>query len=76
MAYLKVKDAPQFVRDTHSKAILNTDRSSLEEYYTERAIAKKKQLEEEKTVNRIGQLEQDMQEIKQLLYKLAANQEK
>jgi len=76
MAYLKVKEAPQYVRDTSSKAILNTDRSSLDEYYAQREIAKRKQNEMMKNSNRINQLEQDMQEIKQLLYKLAANQEK
>ena len=76
MTYLKVKEAPQYVRDTHSKAILNADRTSLEEYYNKREIAKKQQSEVIKSSNRVEKLEQDMQEIKQLLYKLAANQEK
>ena len=37
----RVRDHENLVRDMNSKAILNTDRKALEEYYKQREIAKK-----------------------------------
>ena len=34
-----------FVRDVHSKAILNTDRVGLQNYYTQRELYRKEQAE-------------------------------
>lgn len=59
-----------FVRDIHSKAILNTDRKGLNEYLMKKEIAKKQNVEAEETKNRLSAIEQDMQEIKQLLVEL------
>lgn len=59
------------VRDTHSKAILNNDRSALEEYLAKVEIAKKQNLEKEETKNRLQKLEEDMSEIKSLLLQIA-----
>jgi hypothetical protein len=70
MAYVKIKDK-NLVRDTHSKAILNTDKAGLEEYYTKRAIAKKQQHDQLESKQRIAKLEQDMSEIKDLLKQIA-----
>jgi uncharacterized protein (UPF0276 family) len=70
MAYVKIKDK-NLVRDTHSKAILNTDKAGLEQYYAKRAVAKQQQQEQYETKKRIAQLEQDMTEIKDLLKQIA-----
>lgn len=70
MAYVKIKDR-NMVRDTHSKAVLNTDKNGLNEYYTKREIARKKQREELETKQRLVQLENDMTEIKGLLKQIA-----
>ena len=72
MAYLKVKDHENLVRDTYSKAILNTDRKALEEYYSKVEFLKKQKAEEEETKMRIANLERNMEEIKNLLCDIAA----
>ena len=75
MPLVKIDDT-SFVRDIHSKAILNTDRNGLNEYYMKRELAKKQQLEKTEDKARSNKLEQDMQDIKQLLLQIAANQDK
>ena len=75
MALVQITDST-FVRDTHSKAILNTDRDGLNEYYMKRELAKKQQLEKAEDKARLNKLEDDVQEIKQLLMLIAANQDK
>lgn len=60
------------VRDTHSKALLNHNRSALYEYQQRKNILAKKQSEERETKERLAKLETDMQEIKQLLIDIAA----
>ena len=59
-----------YVRDIHSKAILNTDKKGLNEYLMKREIAKKQKSEQKETKNRLEKLEQDIQEIKELLLKM------
>lgn len=71
MAYVKIKENDKLIRDTHSKAILNTDKIALEQYYAKRAVAKQQQQEQYETKKRIAQLEQDMTEIKDLLKQIA-----
>lgn len=75
MSLVKVNDTP-FVRDIHSKAILNTDRNGLNEYYMKRELAKKQSEEKQQEKARLDKLENEMQEIKQLLQLIAANQDK
>ena len=70
MAYVKIKDK-NLVRDTHSKAVLNTDKAGLENYYAKREIARKQQKEQLETKQRLVQLENDMSEIKGLLKQIA-----
>lgn len=70
MKQVKIPDT-SFVRDIHSKAILNTDRKGLNEYLMKRDIAKKQQSEKIETKERLDKLEQDIQEIKELLLKLS-----
>lgn len=71
MAYVKIKDHDKLVRDIHSKAVLNTDKAALEQYYAKRMVAKKQQQEQLESKQRIAKLEQDMSEIKDLLKQIA-----
>ena len=61
----------KFVRDTLSKAVLNTDINSLEQY----KMARDKRVQEQNTlqncVTDINTLKDDMQEIKNLLLKIS-----
>jgi uncharacterized protein (UPF0276 family) len=76
MTYLKVRNHDNLVRDSHSKAVLNTDRAALEEYYAKLRIEKKQRIEQEQTKQRIATLEQDMSEIKDLLKIIAGSMRK
>ena len=69
--FAKVKDHDNLVRDMNSKAVLNTDRAGLQEYYQKRDVAKKEQSEKIETKQRIENIEKDMSEIKELLYEIA-----
>ena len=60
-----------YVRDIHSKAILNTDKKGLNEYLMKKEIAKKQKDEQNETKNRLEKLEQNIQEIKELLSKMS-----
>ena len=55
------------VRDIHSKALLNTDRAGLQDYYTKREIAKRQNSAQVETKQRLDTIESEMQEIKSLL---------
>jgi hypothetical protein len=70
MKQVKIPETP-YIRDIHSKAILNTDRKGLNEYLMKREIAKKQQNEQNETKGRLEKLEQDIQEIKELLLKMS-----
>ena len=69
--YAKVKDHDNLVRDMNSKAVLNTDRAGLQEYYQKRDSVKKEQYEKLETKQRIEKIEKDMSEIKELLREIA-----
>jgi hypothetical protein len=62
------------IRDIHSKAILNTDKAGLNDYLMKREIAKKQQLDQEQTKNRLTQIEDNMSEIKMLLHQLVSKE--
>lgn len=70
---VQVEDT-SFVRDIHSKAILNTDRIGLQNYYIQRDLYKKEQAEKLQTSNRLTQLEEDMSEIKTMLRQLVSKE--
>lgn len=72
MPYYQVKDHNNLVRDSSSKAILNTDIEGLREYYAKRDLAKKQKDEKEETKTRLAKLESDMQDIKNLLTEIAS----
>ena len=69
--YAKVKDHDNFIRDMNSKAVLNTDRTGLQDYYQKREIAKKEQFEKIETKQRLAKIEEEMSEIKDLLREIA-----
>lgn len=71
MTYVKIPET-KLIRDTHSKAVLNTDKRALEEYYIKREIAKKQQNEQSETKQKLEQLEKEMTEIKLLLREIAS----
>jgi len=65
--YAKVTDHNHLIRDMNSKAVLNTDRVGLQDYYLKRDSVKKEQSEKLETKQRIENIEKDMAEIKELL---------
>ena len=69
--YAKVKDHDNLVRDMNSKAVLNTDRVGLQDYYLKRDSVKKEQSEKLETKQRIEKIEKDMSDIKELLLEIA-----
>lgn len=68
--FAKVKDHENLVRDMNSKAILNTDRLALQEYYQKRELAKKELSEKTESKQRLDKIENEMSEIKDLLREL------
>jgi cell shape-determining protein MreC len=70
---VQVEDT-SFVRDIHSKAILNTDIVGLQNYYVQRDLYKKEQAEKIQASNRLTQLEEDMSEIKMMLRQLVSKE--
>ena len=71
MKQVQIPDT-SYVRDIHSKAILNTDKKGLNEYLMKKEIAKRKQSEENETKERLVKLELDIKEIKELLLKMSS----
>ena len=71
MSYVKVENQNHLVRDTSSGAILNTDRTGLQEYYRRKELAKKEIMDREETKQRLAKMEEEMQEIKTLLKEIA-----
>lgn len=60
---VKVKGQPELLRDTKTQAVINTDRTSLEEYKKRRDLARKSREE-------MDMLKNDVSEIKQMLLQL------
>lgn len=67
---VKIEGNTKLVRDLNSKAVLNTDRAALEEYYMKRELARKQQNQQNETKDRITNIENEMIEIKSLLKQL------
>jgi len=67
--HVRIEDTA-LIRDIHSKAILNTDKSGLSDYLMKREIAKKQQVEQIQTKDRLNKIENDMSDIKNLLVQL------
>ena len=71
MPLVQIKENKSYVRDTYSKALLNTDRAGLQEYYAKRELVKKEKEDKMETKERLVKLESDMQDIKRLLIEIA-----
>lgn len=67
---VKIKENQNFLRDTESKALLNTNKQELKEYYEEREIRLKQMKEKEHLENKVNKLEEDISEIKNILLEL------
>jgi len=67
MPMVQIKENPGLVRDTHSKALLNTDKRALNEYLIKAELARKQNAEKEESKMRLQNLEKEMSEIKSLL---------
>ena len=70
--FAKVKGHENLIRDMNSKAILNTDKVALQDYYHKRDLARKEQSDKMETKQRLENIETDMAEIKNLLHSLLA----
>lgn len=70
MSIVQIKDT-KLVRDIHSKAVLNTDRTALNDYHIKKEIAKKQCQDQVETKEKLAQLEQEMKEMKNLLIEIA-----
>ena len=68
--FAKVKDHDNLVRDMNSKAILNTDKLALQDYYQKRELIKKELSEKTESKQRLDKIENEMSEIKDLLREL------
>jgi cell shape-determining protein MreC len=67
---VRIEEEKHLVRDTTNRAILNTDRAGLENYLAQRQLAKQKMAEQEEMKNKVGKLEQDITDIKDMLREL------
>lgn len=72
MTLVRIKDNPKLIRDTYSKAVLNTDKESLQGYYAQVELAKKAKAEKLETQMRLEKLEKNMDEIRSLLAEIAS----
>lgn len=68
--YVQIKENKDLIRDTESRALLNTNRGELEAYYAERDIKIKELQEKQALENKVDKLEQDISDIKSLLQQL------
>lgn len=66
MQYRKVQDHDNLVRDTHSKAVINTDRAALENH-------RRKQNRINRLEQRQNKIESDLDEIKSMISVLINN---
>lgn len=73
--FVKIENT-EYVRDMSTQAVLNTDRDGLQQFQNTRKRLLAQKNEQQDTRTRLQKLEEDMQEIKQLLLQIAANQDK
>ena len=62
-----VKDEPDFARDPESGAILNINRSEIQNAREQKRLRQMKRLEEQKLKAKVDKLENDISDIKSLL---------
>jgi len=71
MSKLQVEGYSNYVRDTKTGAILNTNSAAIQNAIARKAEWKKKQEEHENLVDDVDELKQEIKEIKNLLGKIA-----
>lgn len=62
-----VKDEPDFARDPESGAILNINRTDIQNAREQKRLRQMKRLEEQKLKAKVDKLENDISDIKSLL---------
>lgn len=67
MAYVKIENRAQLVRDTKSNAVLNSDTDALIKYRAARAKRLNNSVEFDRMKNEIDNIKSDLNEIKTLL---------
>lgn len=67
MAYVKIENRAQLVRDTKSNAVLNSDTDALIKYRAARAKRLNNSVEFDRMKNEIDNIKSDLNEIKSLL---------
>jgi hypothetical protein len=67
--YVKVKDA-NFIRDTNSMALINTDRKAINDYQEKMRMAHVQKEEINNIKSEIAEVKTDVQDIKMMLSKL------
>lgn len=68
--FLKVQGNDSLVRDTRTKAIVNTNNVEYQNYINQRDSAKSRKEQIQKNTEDINNIKQDLSEIKQLLLSL------
>lgn len=71
--FIPVQGFPDFVRDRHTNAILNTNSTAIKLAREQKEIRRQKKREEENMKNKINKMESDIEEIKTLLKMLSEN---
>jgi cell shape-determining protein MreC len=69
MSLVKVNDS-NFIRDTESMALINTNQSEKDEYYNKVRALKRQKEELNEVKSEVIQLKEEISEIKSLLLKL------
>lgn len=75
MNKLNVKDKPNLVRDTHSKAVVNVNKIAYERSVKIRLEAQKQRDEMRDAVREINNIKCEMHEMKSLLVKLVEKED-
>jgi len=65
--YVPVEGHPHLVRDMKSGAILNTNRSAIQQARERKIARKQRELDEQRDKERLDSLESDISEIKEAL---------
>jgi hypothetical protein len=65
--YVPVEGHPHLVRDMNSGAILNTNRSAIQQARERKIARKQRELDEQRDKERLDSLESDISEIKEAL---------
>lgn len=65
--YVPVKGHSGLVRDTESNALINVDKSAIQQAREKKELRKKKKQEEQELKQRVSSLETDISDIKKML---------